>query len=139
MEKKKSWIDKLNDQKEHQIKPLEKDFWGYHKGDIMLIATPQIVDNYVKNIPKGHFTTAEVMRKDLAAEYHATFTCPLTTGIFLRIVAEAAYEEFIKNRDTKGITPFWRIIEPGCKLASKLSFGENFLEEMRSKERETVD
>lgn len=139
MGKKKTWSDKLNDQKEHQLKPLEKDFWGYHKGDVMLIATPQIVDGYVNNIPLGFFTSQEVMRDDLATEYHATFTCPLTTGIFLRIVAEAAYEEFLKDGDSKEITPFWRIIEPGSKLAAKLSFGEKFIVEMRLKERETVD
>jgi hypothetical protein len=139
MAKKKSWSDKLNDQKEHQIKPLEKDFWSYHKGDVMLIATPQMVDAYVKNIPPGSITSQEVMRYDLAAEYHATFTCPLTTGIFLRIVAEAAYEAFLKSGDSKEITPFWRIIEPGSKLAAKLSCGEKFIEEMRLNERETVN
>ena len=139
MGKKKTWSDKLNDQKEYQLKPLEKDFWGYHIGDVMFIATPQIIDEYVKNIPPGSFTTSEVMRNDLAAEYHATFTCPLTSGIFLRIVAESAYEEYLKKGDSKEITPFWRIIEPGSKLAAKLSFGEKFIEEMRLKERETVD
>ncbi|MEY2904741.1 MAG: hypothetical protein RJA52_757 [Bacteroidota bacterium] len=139
MAKKKSWKDKLNDEKREQLKPLEKDFWGYHIGDIMLIATPKIIENYVQQIPSGKITTPEVMRKDLAIEFNATFTCPMTSGIFLRIVAEAAYEEFLQNGDATKITPFWRIIEPESKLASKLTFGENFIKEMRSKEREILD
>jgi hypothetical protein len=130
----KSWSQKLNDKKEIQIKKIDFDFADMHAGDIMFIATPEIVNNYVKQIPKGKSVSIKTLRNDLAIEHGADSTCPLTTGIFLRIVAEAAHEDFQKTNSLKGITPFWRAIDPKSKLASKLSFGKDFLIEQRLKE-----
>ena len=131
---KKSWSQKLNDKKEIQIKKIDFDFADMHAGDIMFIATPEIVNNYVKQIPKGKSVSIKTLRNDLAIEHGADSTCPLTTGIFLRIVAEAAYENYLLKNSTKGIVPFWRAIEPNSKLASKLSFGKDFLIAQRLKE-----
>ena len=97
----------------------------------MLIATPTIVNEYVIGIPKGTQTTLQQMRKDLAAEYNADYTCPITSGIFVRIVAENAYEEHQKGKPVKNIAPFWRIIDLGSPAAKKLTFGTDFLIEQR--------
>ena len=34
------------------------------------------------------------MFKNIAKEFQADKTCPVTTGIFLRIVSKASYEEY---------------------------------------------
>ena len=60
----------------------------------MLIVFPSIVDKYTKSVHLGKFIDLSRMRDDLAQKYKADKTCPLTTGIFLRIVAEASYEEY---------------------------------------------
>ena len=41
------------------------------------------------------------MRDDLAClkQYQADKTCPVTTGIFLRIISEASYEEYDNGID----------------------------------------
>ena len=39
------------------------------------------------------------MRNDLAIEYQADETCTVTTGIFLRIVSEASFEELNVGKD----------------------------------------
>jgi hypothetical protein len=132
---KKTWIEKLQEHKKPEIKTIEKDFWGYSKGDKMHISTPQIIESYIKQIAKGKTVDTKAMRNDLAVENNATFTCPLTTGIFLRIVAEAANEQLEQGVALKNITPFWRMIEPNSPLAKKLSFGQNFLVEQRKKEK----
>ena len=132
--KKKSWAEKLNSKKEIQIKKVDFDFADIIAGSSMLIATPEVVDDYVKQIPKGKNVSIKTLRNDLAHTYGADVTCPLTAGIFLRIVAEAAYEEYQKTNSLKGITPFWRVIDPKSKLASKLSFGKDLLIEQREKE-----
>ncbi|MCC5928875.1 MAG: hypothetical protein JJU28_06490 [Cyclobacteriaceae bacterium] len=67
-------------------------------------------------------------------EHGADYTCPVTTGIFLRIVAEAAYEELQNGKNQEEIIPFWRVIDPKSALAKKLSFGQELLLEMREKE-----
>ena len=75
------------------------------------------------------------MRKDLAIEYKADKTCPVTTGIFLRIVSEASFEELNAGKDIQKVTPFWRIVNPKSKLAEKLECGIDFIEKQRENER----
>ena len=86
----------------------------------MFISTPKIIDDYIKNIPFGKSTELSTMRNDLAIEYQADKTCPVTIGIFLRIVSEASYEELKSGKGIEEVTPFWRIVNPKSKLANKL-------------------
>lgn len=132
--KKKSWHEKLNIDRQPVIEKADKDFGGVKTGQIMLIPTPKLVDAYIRQIPKGKEVDVATIRKDLAAEYHAEVTCPLTTGIFIRIAAEAAYEEYEKGTSLNKITPFWRAISLHSPAAKKLSFGTEFLKEQREKE-----
>ncbi|WP_202903829.1 hypothetical protein [Neotamlana nanhaiensis] len=113
---KKTWIEKRDAKKEYVVKTIDKKFADIPEGNRMLIATPQIIDDYVSNIPFGETCELITMRTDLAATYNADKTCPVTAGIFLRIVAEAAYEELEQNTPIEQITPFWRIVNPNSKL-----------------------
>lgn len=119
---------------EPKIEKTDKDFADIPAGVKMLIATPAIIDAYVRQIPKGVHTSLQQMRKDLAAEYRADYTCPVTSGIFLRIVAENAYEEYQAGKPVSKIAPFWRMIDRKVPAAKKLSFGMEFVEEQRRKE-----
>jgi hypothetical protein len=132
--KRKSWQEKLHVDKNAEVKKNEVDFADIPAGSNMLIATPLIVDEYIRQIPKGHFTDIKQIRKDLAAEYKAEYTCPVTTGIFIRIVAEAAYEEYEKGKPISKITPFWRALSAKSPSAKKLSFGIKFLLDQQKKE-----
>lgn len=132
--RKKSWQEKLNIDRQPVVERSDKHFAGVKEGDMLLIPTPRLVDAYIRNIPKGHHSDLATMRKDLAAEHHAAVTCPLTSGIFLRIVAEAAYEAFEQGTPINEITPFWRIIDDKSPTAKKLSFGKAFLLERRKEE-----
>ena len=96
--KRKTWVEKRNSSREAEVEVLQKSFADIEAGEKMLIPTPQIVDAYIRAIPKGKESTMAQMRIDLAAEYHADKTCPLTSGIFLRIVAEAAHEELAQGK-----------------------------------------
>jgi hypothetical protein len=61
------------------------------------------------------------MREHLAAKHHADITCPLTTGIFVHIVAEAAEESAAAgNAD---ITPYWRVVKNDGSLDPKFPGG----------------
>lgn len=134
MAKKKTWLDKLNENKEPQIKRIETGFADIPAGSTMFIATPQLIDHYIKEIGFGRHIETKTLRKDLALEHHADYTCPVTTGIFLRIVAEANYEKLKQGKSLAEITPFWRVIEPNSALAKKLTFGQDFLIEQIDKE-----
>lgn len=130
----KSWSEKLTDGKEPKVKRIEKDFADIPAGAKMFIATPMIIDNYLRQIPKGKSTTLQTMRKDLAHEYQADYTCPVTTGIFLRIVSEAAHEQLQNGKPTTAVAPFWRVVDENSPLAKKLSFGCDFIKNQRYKE-----
>jgi hypothetical protein len=134
MATKKTWTDKLNADKKPQVKHIDFAFADIPADSNMFIATPKIFDDYIKNIPKGKTVAVQTMRKDLALNHNADYTCPVTTGIFLRIVAEAAYEKYQQTQSFKGITPFWRAIDPNSALAKKLTFGQGFLVEQLEKE-----
>lgn len=129
--KTKSWAEKYNTRTKPEIKKIDKAFADIPEGATMLIATPQIIEDYIKSIPQGKTVDIKTIRKDLAIEYNAEYTCPVTTGIFLRIVAEANYE---KLKNDKNIAPFWRVIDGKSPVAKKLTFGTDFISEQRSKE-----
>ena len=128
----KSWKEKLNIDKSFVVKRLDKNFSDMKVGENMLIATPKIIDEYIKQIPKGININIKTLRNDLALTYNADTTCPVTTGIFLRIVSEAAYEDFLNGE--KNITPFWRVVDHESKTATKLACGINFIKKRRSEE-----
>jgi len=134
MTKKKSWLDKLNETKEPKLKRIDIDFADIPAGSNMFIATPKIIDNYIQEIGVGKRIDTKTLRKDLALAHNADYTCPVTTGIFLRIVAEANYEKLQQGKHVKEITPFWRVIEPKSVLAKKLTFGQDFLLQQIEKE-----
>ena len=128
----KSWREKLNINKSFVVKKLDNNFSDMKVGENMLIATPKIIDEYINQIPKGINVNIKTLRKDLALTYNADTTCPVTTGIFLRIVSEAAYEDFLNGE--KNITPFWRVVDHESKTASKLACGIYFIKKRRRKE-----
>jgi ABC-type uncharacterized transport system ATPase subunit len=135
MAMKKTWLDKLNETKEPKIKRIDIDFADIPAGSNMLIATPKIIDKYFQEIGVGKRIDTKTLRKDLAIAHNADYTCPVTAGIFLRIVAEANYEKLQQGKHVKEITPFWRVIEPKSVLAKKLTFGQDFLLQQIEKER----
>lgn len=131
---KKTWLQKFNSDKPHVVKTIDKKFADMPAGTTMFIATPKIVDEYVNHIPRGVSVDIPTLRKDLAAEYDAEKTCPVTTSIFLRVAAEVAYEQYQAGKDLESITPFWRVITPKMPIAKKLTCGVAFIEKMRAEE-----
>jgi hypothetical protein len=131
---KKTWLEKFNVAREPVVELTDKTFADIPAGSRMLIATPKVVDEYIRQIPKGQHTSLQQMRKDLASEYGAEYSCPITSGIFLRIASERAYEQYQEGKPLSKITPFWRMIDKKAPLAKKLSFGYDFVAEQRKKE-----
>ncbi|MFM1807658.1 MAG: hypothetical protein RLZZ242_383, partial [Bacteroidota bacterium] len=58
--------------------------------------------------------------------------CPMTTSIFLRIVAEYNLEKMARNESE--VAPFWRAIDPKSDLAKKLSCGPAFISSKKEEE-----
>jgi hypothetical protein len=129
-----SWTEKLHGGKTAQVKRTAKAFADIPEDSLMFIATPLIIDAAVQALSVGQIISLKTLRAELAAQYRAEYTCPVTTGIFLRIVAEAAWEQYGQGASLKRITPFWRVIEPDSTLAKKLSCGVEFIRQQRERE-----
>ncbi len=121
MSKKKTWVEKRECGKPPHVTSIDKAFAGIPAGSKLLISSPQEIDGFIRAIPKGGFVEPAAMRAALAAKHKADATCPVSTGIFLRIVAEAALEEYAAGASATKITPFWRVVESNSALAKKLS------------------
>src|SRR5258708_3236425 len=87
----------------------------------MLIPSPREVDALIRTVSKGSLITVSKVREFLAGKDSADVTCPLTTGIFVRIAAEAAEEEAQSGK--AGVTPYWRVVKDDGSLNPKFPGG----------------
>jgi len=134
MRVKMSWIDKRDSDYSYKIKTSTKSFADIEEGSKMLVATPLIIDSYIKKIPFGTVINLSTLRDDLAHEFQVDTTCPVATAIFLKIVANASYEELGLGIDISEVAPFWRVVDPDSKLAKKLNCGIEFIINQRINE-----
>jgi hypothetical protein len=119
----KSWREKLENPPAGLPKVVsgpatwEKRFGGRR----VLVPTPLLVDGLIRKVKKGNLITVTQIRKQFAEDFKADSTCPLTTGIFVRIAAETA-EEDLRNGKNQ-ITPYWRVLGADGSLNPKLPGG----------------
>jgi hypothetical protein len=117
------WRHKL----EHPNVPLPKIVslpvkWRARFGTgTMAIAHPLDVDALIRTVPRGCIVTQAQLRALLAKKYRADHVCPLTTGIFVRIAAEAAEED--RRAGKRSVTPWWRVVRDNGSLNEKLPGG----------------
>ena len=130
----KTWTERRDGGKPPQVKPAPLDFAGMKKGEIMLIPTGKLIDDFIRAIPKGESMDQKELRRRLAQENGAQVACPITTGILLRIVAEAANEAHEQGAPLHDITPVWRVLDEKAPTVKKLSFDPAYLFEQRRRE-----
>ena len=132
----KTWRQKLDGGQPAHVEVLEKPFGGALPGAKMLIATPRLVDEYMRNVPRGESRSIVRMRSDLARAHGAEVSCPISTSIFARIAAEAALEDTESGIPLSEVTPFWRVIDEKSPIAKKLSCGVEMIRAQREQEAE---
>src|SRR5260370_3424712 len=126
MSKRKSWREKLADDKDLpkvvRLTGKAQAKWG--TGTIAIPA-PREVDAIMKRVPHGKLITINEIRDLVAKKHGATVGCPITTGIFAWISAHAA-EEAAAAGDTV-TTPYWRTLKSGGELNPKYPGGVAWL------------
>ncbi len=133
--KPKSWKQKMAAKPPHAV-TLDKEFAGVPAGAKLLISCPVEVELYLRQqIPTGETREVQQMRRELAKLHGADATCPVSTAIFLRIVAEAAWDEIESGVPASQVAPFWRVVDPKSPLAKKLRSGGAWIEQQRAAER----
>ncbi len=117
-----SWREKLADDKDlpKVIKINEKMSKRWGTGTCVIPA-PREVDEIMNKVPRGKLLTINEIRKILAKKHKASIGCPITTGIFAWVAANAAGEAQAEGK--KRITPYWRTLKTGGILNEKYPGG----------------
>jgi hypothetical protein len=109
------WVDKLRPELEPKVVDAPR---GQGR---MLVPTPLLVAAEVRKVRRGSLVTPSRIRAALARKHGADVTCPLTTGIFLNILAGAAEEQIAAGR--RPLAPYWRVVEEDGSLSLKRPAG----------------
>ena len=117
------WRKRFAAAKAPHVVMLHADFAGVKAGNTMLISSPGEIANYLSRIPKAETRTMDRMRNELARKAGANAMCPVTTAIYLRVVAEVALADLAEGKRLDEVVPFWRVVLPDSKVAQKLSCG----------------
>jgi alkylated DNA nucleotide flippase Atl1 len=119
---KKTWCEKLQDTKGlpkvEKITGKMSKRWGT---GTVVVPAPMEVNEIMRKVPKGKLTTINDIRVVLAKKHGATIGCPITTGIFAWIAANAAEEK--REKGEKDITPYWRTLKTDGVINEKYPGG----------------
>jgi len=137
MPKRKSWSEKLKDSKGlpkvEKITDKMSKRWG---SGTVVIPEPMEVDEIMRKVPEGKLTTINEIRATLAKKHGATIGCPITTGIFAWIAANAAEEQ--RQKEGKNTTPYWRTLKIGGVVNEKYPGGAEAQKRLLEKEGHKV-
>ena len=131
----KSAKEHLNSDKQPKMVVLDKDFAGVKKGQKLFVATPKIVDDYIKKIPYGETRTIERMRRELSRRRKCDATCPVSSAIFIRIAAQSALDDIDSGKSISEVTPFWRLLTSKDKISKKLAIDPQWIDLQRESEQ----
>ena len=137
MPKRKSWSEKLRDRKDlpkvEKITDKMSKRWG---PGTVVIPAPMEVNEMMRRVPEGKLVTINEIRAALAKKHEATIGCPMTTGIFAWIAANAAEEQ--RQKGEKDITPYWRTLKTGGVINPKYPGGVEAQKTLLEKEGHEV-
>lgn len=107
--------------KPHLVSPIPEGFPGSRSADSMVVSTPAEVNELLSIVPEGRLVTLESLRQFLANRHGADIACPVSTAIYMNVVARAAEEQ--RHHGEHAITPYWRALKPGGELNPKYPGG----------------
>jgi len=137
MAPRKSWREKLADSKDLpkvvEIDETMSKRWGT---GTVVIPAPTEVDGIMRSVPEGKLITINEIREILAQWHGASIGCPMTTGIFAWVAANAAGED--EEDGVEDITPYWRTLKSNGELNPKYPGGIENLKARLEAEGHTV-
>ena len=126
------WREKLERQQQPKIVDIPPRMQARMGKGRMVIPRPLDVDALIRRVPRGKLVTVLQLRQELARRSKVDVACPLCTGIFVRIAAEAADEE--RRAGKKIVTPYWRVVSSKGQLNPKFPGGLNSQRRMLANE-----
>src|SRR5215469_11888422 len=98
MRTRKSWREKMVNPDLPRVVDIPPRMQKRTGPGTMVLPSPNDVEATMRGIRKGSVVPVSRIREYLAGKYAADTACPLLTGIFVRIVAEAAEEDALAGK-----------------------------------------
>ena len=115
------------------VKILDKNFSDMKAGQLMHISSPEATADYILRLEAGVFKSPKEMRLDLAKAAGADNTCPVSTGIFLRLAIESA---LVPEAVEMTPLPFWRVVDETHPVLKKLGILADDIARLRAADRQ---
>ncbi len=129
-----TWAERLAASDGIDIRPVPEGRRGMTPGKAMLYPSARMVNDAIREIPAGESITPKELRATLADRHDAEYTCPVTTTMMLRIVAEAANEARNLGTPMEEVTPVWRVLDQRASALRKLTFDPAWILAERDRE-----
>lgn len=105
-----SWSAKLRPEMEPEVVADKRS------GDRLLLPTPLLLAEEIAQVRSGQTITVSQLRDRLAQRFGAARTCPLMTGMFIKILAGVVAEELAQRRRPRW--PVWRVVNDNGTLST---------------------
>jgi len=136
MKSRKSFREKLKKDDLPKIVDIPSKIEKKFRKGRMLIPNPLDIEKLIREVKEGQLVTITQIREKLERDFSVDVSCPLTTGIFIRLIAEAAEEE--RKAGKEDITPYWRVIRDDGSLNEKFPGGAERQKVYLEKEGHTI-
>jgi len=98
----------------------------------MLLPSAEAVARRIAAVPFGQTSSLAGLRDELAKEFGADATCPVTTQRMIKIVAAKSVADHQAGRKA---VPFWRVVDPDKPNGKRLPGGSDFILARRRDEK----
>jgi hypothetical protein len=106
----KGWSAKLRPELEAQVVADPRH------GGRLLLPTPLLLAEEIAAVPRGGTLTVSQLRTRLAHRMGADRTCPLMTGLFIKILAGVVADDLAQRRRPRW--PVWRLVADNGRLVT---------------------
>ncbi len=129
-----TWAEQLETSDGIDLRPVPEGRTNMTPGKTMPYPSAQMVNDAIRALPEGQSVTPKELRLELARRNSADYTCPVTTTMMLRIVAEAANEAHRGGASLTEVTPIWRVLDKRASALKKLTFDPTYVIDQRAAE-----
>ena len=115
-----SFNEKYDRARPSYVRVNGKRFADLPAGTTILIPSPQDIEAELSRLVPGEYIGAIELRRRMAQRHGTEGTCPVMTGMNLRIVAERALDQLSAGMSMSDVAPVWLAIDPTSPLGQKL-------------------
>lgn len=127
-----SFQERYDGSKPSYIRVNEKRFADLDAGTSILIPCPADIAGEIEALGSNEIINLTELRHRLAGRHGAEGSCPVMTGMNLRIVAELSLEALDAGAPEHAVVPIWNVVDPKSALAKKLPGGPARIIALRS-------